>query len=188
MDRKEFAERKRLGAEYLARIARATDQQRKGLFAEWAEKVYYPHGDRRIGLMKSLDDLSLLLDDLALYYSTTVIPLLAAGRPNDSESEAIRLAIAGRNSELLASIVLLFPAKAAAVESEVIGGAGRRRSYRQEVRQWMTQERIRTVLEASKRLGISLTALKSIRSDRGKRRCSEETLIRILGIIGAPVK
>jgi hypothetical protein len=194
MNREEFAERKLVCAEYLARIARATHDQRKELFAECAEKLSDPYAQRRIGLMKSLADLSPLLVDLDLYYSATVIPLLAAARPNDSESEAIRLAIAGRTSAWLARIALLFPAEAAAVETrdsadpESIAASGRRRGYRKEIRRWMTQERLRTLPEASKELGISLSALKSVNSDRGKRRYSEATLIRILGVIGDPVE
>jgi hypothetical protein len=194
MDREEFAERKQLCAEYLARIAQATDEHRKELFAEWAEKLYDPHVRRRSRLMKSLADLSPLLDDLALYNSGTTIPLLGAARPNESESEAIRLAIAGRTSAWLAKIALLFPAEAAAVETsdsaypETIAAPGRRRGYRQDVRRWMTQERLRVLPEAAKRLGISLSTLKSICSDRGKRRYGEANLIRILGIIGDPIE
>jgi len=194
MNREEFAERKQLCAEYLARIARATDEHRKELFAEWAEKLFDPHVLRRSRLMKSLGDLSPLLDDLALYYSGTVIPLLAAARPNDSESEAIRLAIAGRNSAWLAKISLLFPAEAAAVEArdsgdpEALAAPGRRRGYRQEIRRWMTQEKLRTLPAAARRLAISLSTLKSISSDRGKRRYGQANLIRILGIIGDPVE
>lgn len=49
-----------------------------------------------------------------------------------------------------------------------------RRRYRAEVLEWMAWERLSTVEEASKRLVISLSALKSMMSDRGKRRYSEE--------------
>ena len=40
MDREQFAERKVLGAAYLARIARATGEKRQELLVEWAEKLY----------------------------------------------------------------------------------------------------------------------------------------------------
>jgi hypothetical protein len=61
MDRERFAEHKRLGAEYLARIARASAAERKELLVEWAEKLYDAHAQRRMDLLKSLDDISLLL-------------------------------------------------------------------------------------------------------------------------------
>jgi len=89
MDREEFAQRKRLGAEYLGPIARATGEQRKELIVEWAEKLYDAQAQSRIGLVKSLEDLSHLLTDLYLYCSGTVMPLLDAARPDDSEREAI---------------------------------------------------------------------------------------------------
>ena len=89
MDREQFAERKVLSAEYLARIARATDEQRKELLVEWAEKLHDRHAQRRIGLMKSLGDLSPLLDDLNLHYSVTVMLLLAAANQRISKSRQL---------------------------------------------------------------------------------------------------
>src|SRR5580658_2089519 len=94
MDREKFAERKRLGAEYLARIARASDAEREGLLVEWAEKLFDPHVPNRMDLLKSLDDISLFLFDLDLYYSGMIMPLLEEARLNDAEREAISLAIA----------------------------------------------------------------------------------------------
>ena len=117
MDRERFAERKRLGFEYLARIARASAAERKQLLVEWAEKLYDAHTQRRMDLLKSLDDISPFLADLGLYYSGTIEPLLAEARPDDSESEAIRLAIAGRNDYWLEKIALRFPVEAAAEEN-----------------------------------------------------------------------
>jgi hypothetical protein len=145
--------------------------------------------------MKSLGDLSLLLDDLALYYSGTIMPLLARANPKDFEIEAIGLAIAGRNSHWVAIATRRFPGEASAAEThddsadpEAVTASGRRRGYRKEVRQWLTHEGLRTLPEAAKELGISLSVLKSISSDRGKRRYSEATLTRVLEIIGRPVE
>jgi hypothetical protein len=59
-DREEFAERKRLGADYLAQIARATVTNRQELIVEWAEKLYDAHAQRRTGLVKSWGDFSQL--------------------------------------------------------------------------------------------------------------------------------
>jgi hypothetical protein len=73
--------------------------------------------------------------------------------------------------------------EAANAEAKVVTEPGRKRGYRVEVRQWMARENVRTVAEAAKRLGISESTLKSIMSARGKRRYSEETLNRILGIV-----
>ena len=56
-DREEYAERKRLGADYLAQIARATSTKRQELIVEWAEKLYDARVQRRIGLVKSWGNL-----------------------------------------------------------------------------------------------------------------------------------
>jgi hypothetical protein len=126
MDREEFAERKRVGAEYLSRIARVPAEKRKDLLVEWAEKLYDAHAQRRMVLLKSLDDISPFLADLRLFYSGTVMALLAAGRPDDLESEAIRLAMDGRESHWLAKIVLLFPVDATAEETSGPAARGAR--------------------------------------------------------------
>ena len=68
-------------------------------------------------------------------------------------------------------------------EPESDAEPGHRRGYRTEVREWMMREEVRTLAQAAKRLGISLSALKSIMSVRGKPRYSEATLNRILEII-----
>jgi hypothetical protein len=110
MDREDFAERKRVGAKFLGQIARASAGQRKGRLIAWAETLYDTHAEQRIRLLESLDDIHVLVVNLALFYSGTIIPLLAVASPDSLESEAISLAIAGRESQLLASSVLLFPA------------------------------------------------------------------------------
>lgn len=119
MDREEFAERQRIGAQYLSRIARATGEKRQGLLVEWAEKLYDANVQRRTVLVKSFADISILLMELRCYLSGTVIPLLTVASPSESEVEAIRLAIAGRESEWLASISQRFPAEALAEENSV---------------------------------------------------------------------
>jgi hypothetical protein len=59
-----------------------------------------------------------------------------------------------------------------------------RRGYRADVRHWMAFEGIGTVEAAAKRLGLSLSALKSIMSNRGTCRYGNPTLSRVLGRIG----
>ena len=59
-----------------------------------------------------------------------------------------------------------------------------RRGYRAEVRLWMARQKMGKLDQAARDLGISVSALKSIMSARGKRRYSEETIQRILGMIG----
>jgi hypothetical protein len=59
-----------------------------------------------------------------------------------------------------------------------------RRGYRTEVRQWMELEGLGTLDIAARRLHISVSTLKSIMSDRGKRRHGDAVLTRILGSIG----
>ncbi len=75
-------------------------------------------------------------------------------------------------------------AGAANADAKVVTEPGPKRGYRAEVRQWMARENLRTVAEAARRMGISESTLKSIMSARGKRRYSQDTLNRILGIIG----
>ena len=117
MDREEFAEGKRLVAEYLSRIARANGEKRTELIVECAEKLYRSRAQRRIGLVKSVGDISPLLGELRCYQSLTVMPLLAVACLDDCEIEAIRLALAGRESELLGEIALRLPMEAAVNEN-----------------------------------------------------------------------
>lgn len=63
-------------------------------------------------------------------------------------------------------------------------GTGSRRGYRPEVREWMKCKKLGTLEEARRKLGISLSTLKSIMSDKGKRRYSEDTLESVLEKIG----
>ncbi|MBI3896081.1 MAG: helix-turn-helix transcriptional regulator [Acidobacteria bacterium] len=59
-----------------------------------------------------------------------------------------------------------------------------RRGYRKEVREWMKRKQLRTQEQAAKKLGVSVDTLKTIMSDRGKCRCSKETLESVLKKIG----
>ena len=116
-DREEFAEGKRLSADYLAQIARATGGKRQELIVEWAEKLYDARVQRRIGLVKSWGNLSHLRTELYLYQSAVVIPLLASAHLDDFEIEAIRLALEGRESDWLADVVPHLPSEGAAAEN-----------------------------------------------------------------------
>jgi hypothetical protein len=69
-------------------------------------------------------------------------------------------------------------------DAEALAEPKRKRSYRAEVDEWMVRENVGTVAEAAKRLVLDLSALKSIRSSRGKLRYGEETLNRVLKTIG----
>jgi hypothetical protein len=64
--------------------------------------------------------------------------------------------------------------------SPTVAQAKTRRGYRQEITAWMKSEGIKTQSEAAKRLAVSLDILKTIMSDQGKLRCSEETLNSVL--------
>ncbi len=75
-------------------------------------------------------------------------------------------------------------AEAAGPEANVVAEPERKQGYRAEVRQWMAREEVKTVAAAARRLGICQSTLKSIMSARGKRRYSEETLHRVLAIVG----
>jgi hypothetical protein len=61
-----------------------------------------------------------------------------------------------------------------------------RQGYRREVDQWKNKMGIRTIAEAARKLVVGVDTLKSIRSSRGKLRCSEKTLKAVLKKIGAP--
>jgi hypothetical protein len=62
-----------------------------------------------------------------------------------------------------------------------------RRGYRQEVRAWMKHIGIQSQKQAARRLGVSIDVLKSIMSDKGRARYSQDTLEQVLkGIRQAP--
>ena len=69
-------------------------------------------------------------------------------------------------------------------EAEALTEPKRRQSYLAEVNAWMVREHLGTVDEEAARLRIDVSALKSIRSSRGRLRCSQETLNRVLRTIG----
>jgi hypothetical protein len=120
MDWEDFAERKALGTAYLALMARASREQRTKLLVEWAEKLYDAHAVRRVRLLQSSDDIPRLLIDLDFYYSGTITSLLADAHPDDFESEAISLAIAGRRSYWFTKSALpFFPATAVEQSSRI---------------------------------------------------------------------
>ncbi|HWB83882.1 MAG TPA: hypothetical protein VG675_07060 [Bryobacteraceae bacterium] len=60
-----------------------------------------------------------------------------------------------------------------------------RRGYRTEVKAWMDREKLGTISEAARALGISESTLKSIMSDRGEPRYGAETLNSVLAKIRA---
>lgn len=75
---------------------------------------------------------------------------------------------------------------AAALESKAEAEVSlpRRRGYRKEVRVWMDKLGLQTISQGAKRLGVSESTFKSIMSDKGKQRYSEDTLRRVLSTIG----
>lgn len=63
--------------------------------------------------------------------------------------------------------------------------SGRRaqRGYRTEVRQWMTRKGLKTIAAAAVQLRVSVSTLKSIMSERGEPRYSEDTCQQVLDTI-----
>jgi hypothetical protein len=59
-----------------------------------------------------------------------------------------------------------------------------RRGYRAEVKAWMKREQVDTLREASQRLNMDVSALKSIMASKGKLRYGPEALNRVLKTIG----
>jgi transcriptional regulator with XRE-family HTH domain len=51
----------------------------------------------------------------------------------------------------------------------------------------MKRKQLRSVQDAARKLGISDSTLKSIMSDKGEKKYSDETLRRVLEEIGAPI-
>ncbi len=62
-----------------------------------------------------------------------------------------------------------------------------RRGYRSEIKGWMKQTGIGSQSEAARRLGVSIDVLKSIMSDKGRARFSDETLKDVLKKIGVGI-
>lgn len=59
-----------------------------------------------------------------------------------------------------------------------------RRGYRAELRTWMKQTDIENLEQAARKLGVGITALKSIMSSKGRLRCGTQTLEEVLTKIG----
>lgn len=59
-----------------------------------------------------------------------------------------------------------------------------RRGYRAEIRAYMEKKEITTIPQAAKALGVGPDTLKSIMSDKGKKRYSNETLEEVLKKVG----
>lgn len=62
--------------------------------------------------------------------------------------------------------------------------ANNRKGYRAEIQQWIRDQGLPNQQTAARKLGVSLDVLKSIMSDRGRQRYSEETLKTVLQKIG----
>jgi len=71
-----------------------------------------------------------------------------------------------------------------ASEETTAGATGKERGYRAEIQAWMASMQLENLDQASRRLGLSKSALKSIMSTKGKPRYSQETLKRVLTEIG----
>jgi hypothetical protein len=59
-----------------------------------------------------------------------------------------------------------------------------RHGYRDQVRAWMKEKEIKNIREAAKHLGVSISTLKSIMSNKGERRYGEDTLAAVLAKTG----
>jgi len=77
-----------------------------------------------------------------------------------------------------------FKRLAVKVAAQVPGQAARdtsqRRGYREEIKAWMEALGITSQKQAARRLAVSIDVLKSIMSDKGRRRYSAETLAQVL--------
>ena len=66
--------------------------------------------------------------------------------------------------------------------------APNRQGYRKEIDEWMGREGIETVDDAARHLAVSVDVLKSIRSDKGRPRYSDDTLNDVLAKTGIKKK
>jgi hypothetical protein len=66
----------------------------------------------------------------------------------------------------------------------ITGAKKPRHGYRREIQQWMKRAQLNDLDQARRRLGISVSTLKSIMSDKGKARYGADTLERVLKEIG----
>ena len=64
------------------------------------------------------------------------------------------------------------------------GPAAARRGYRIEIQKWMKSKGLKTTEEAARSLGVGLFTLKSIMSEKGKKRYGDATLTAVLKKIG----
>lgn len=64
------------------------------------------------------------------------------------------------------------------------GGKVKRVGYRRHILAWMKRQQVQDRDQAARRLGISMSTLKSIMSDKGRARYGDETLQRVLKTIG----
>jgi hypothetical protein len=101
------------------------------------------------------------------------------GRPAKSDRSTT---VAGLNSQPAGAsaleVKLEAPAPVAAVAPASKPGA--RRGYRAEVREWMKLKELRTIPAAARRLAVGVDTLKSIMSDKGDKRYSDDTLKAVL--------
>jgi hypothetical protein len=72
----------------------------------------------------------------------------------------------------------------AATQSEARMQQNERKGYKLEVREWMQRQGLTTLEQASKKLAVGLSTLKSIMSDKGSPRYSTRTLEMVLSKIG----
>jgi hypothetical protein len=91
-----WGERSRLAGEYLPRIATAQGAERQQLICELAGKLFDSWAERRLTLVRTLEDVPRFSADQALCLSLIVMQHLLDLRLNDQENEAIDLTIAGR--------------------------------------------------------------------------------------------
>ncbi len=113
-------------------------------------------------------------------------------RPVLGPDEVARLTKEVNQSKMSSIDFMLGAAKRAADRVEEFFQACRepansRRGFRSEIRQWMERKQLGSVKDAARELGTSESTLKSIMSDKGEKKYSDETLRQVLERIGEPI-
>jgi len=91
----------RLAGDYLPKIAGATKAERKRLLCELVSQIFDVWTEQRAKLFKSQEDFPNFEFELGTHLERVVMPLLGPIRLNDTELEAIKLAVAGRKQHWL---------------------------------------------------------------------------------------
>jgi hypothetical protein len=143
---------------------------------------------RLVSKMEEQKALETMMEDLArwAWYQVSRIPLdilpdLPPGAKGTPHHTDARMLISRTQHWIIEGL-----RRIAALQTEDLAKP-RRSGYRYEIKAWMKRTGIGSQSEAARRLGVSIDVLKSIMSDKGRARFSDETLKGVLKKIGVEI-